>query len=184
MISNKARDGFDHLLMQGVKGAIAAQSDVICEVSVASDLKGMTATKCVVLTISSYLFRLMVLIHFTPDAATKSHFAKASRAQESDMSEQTFIDAISEFSNMCCGALSRDLSPIFRHIGMSTPNILDTECASYLHLLKCGHTQHFKVEVNNLTHLHFSLCVSEYSDIDFEVDMTAEDVSTGELELF
>ena len=170
--------------MQGIKGAMAAQSEDICEVSIASDLKGMKATKCVVLTISSYLFRLMVLIYFTPDATTKSHFAKANRLHESDMSEQALIDAISEFSNMCCGALSRDLSPIFRHIGMSTPNILDTECASYLHLFKCGHTQHFKVEVNNHAHLHFSLCVSEYSDIDFEVDTTTEDVSTGELELF
>lgn len=184
MITSKARDGFDRLLMRGIEASIALQCEDICEVSIDDDVKEIKATKCVVLTISSYLFRLMILVHFTPDVATKSLFVKSSEVDQSSMSEQCFIDAVSEFTNMCSGALARDLSPIFRHVGMSTPNVLDAECASFLHLLKCGHVQHFNADIKNYTRLHFSLCVSEYSDIDFEIGAVAEDSTAGELEMF
>lgn len=184
MISTNARNGFDHLLIQGFKGALAAQPDDTCDIGSVPDLSGVKDTKCVVLTISSYLFRLMVLIYFTPDTPTKAHFSRASKIDASAMSEQALIDAISECANMCCGALSRDLSRVFPHIGMSTPNILDKESSSSLHTLNCGHIQHFTVDINKATRFHASLCVSDYADLDFVVDTTASDVSSGELELF
>lgn len=184
MISANARNGFDHLLIQGFKGAVVAQPEDTCEVSLAPDLSAVKDTKCVVLTVSSYLFRLMVLIYFTPDASTKAHFSRANRIHASDMSDAALIDTVSEFANMCCGALSRDLSRVFPHIGMSTPNIIDKECSSSLNRLNCGHIQHFKLDINKDTHFYASLCVSEYADLDFVADTTPVNVSSGELELF
>lgn len=184
MISNSARNGFDHMLIQGIKSAMATQPEDSCEVSITPDLSEVKETKIVVLTISSYLFRLMVLIYFTPDHSTKALLARASRIAASDMSDQAFIDAISERVNMCCGSLSRDLSRVFPHIGMSTPSIIDKECSSSLNVLNCAHIRHFKVDVNNSAHFHASICVSDYADLDFAVDVTIEDSSCGELELF
>ncbi len=136
------------------------------------------------LTISSYLFRLLVLIHFTPDDATKAYFAKANQLDLSDMNEQSFHDTISEYGNMCCGILNRELGVFFPHIGMSTPNILDKHCASYLRLLGGGHIQHFAVGINGAPLFQVSLCVCDYADLDFMVDANEENSHTGELELF
>lgn len=184
MISTNARNGFDHLLVQSLKGAVVAPPEELVEVSLAADLSGVKDTKCVVITVSSYLFRLMVLIYFTPDSSAKLHFARANRIAACDMSDAALIDAVSEFANMCCGALSRDLSRTFPHIGMSTPNIIDKECSSSLGRLDCGHIQHFKLVVGRDKHFFVSLCVSEYADLDFVVDTTPVEVSNGELELF
>jgi len=184
MISTNARNGFDHLFIQSFKGAVVAQPEDACEVNLTPDLSAVKDTKCVVLTVSSYLFRLMVLIYFTPDTSTKAHFSRANKISAADMSDAALIDAVSEFANMCCGALSRDLSRVFPHIGMSTPNIIDKECSSSLDRLNCGHIRHFKLDINKDTHFYASCCVSEYADLDFVVDTTPVNVSSGELELF
>jgi CheY-specific phosphatase CheX len=184
MISTNARNGFDHLLVQGLKAAFLVQPEDTCEVSLEPNLQAVKDTKCVVLTVSSYLFRLMVLTYFTPDASTKVHFSRANRIHASEMSDAALVDAVSEFANMCCGALSRDLSRVFPHIGMSTPNIIDKECSLSLDRLNCGHIQHFKLDINKSKHFYVSLCVSDYADLDFVVDTAPADVSSGALELF
>lgn len=184
MISNNARDGFDHMFTQGIKGGLAASSEDSCEITFLPDLSEVEETKLVILTVSSYLFRLMVLIYFTPDEATKEHFARINKMQASDMSEQVFYDAISECGNICCGILNRELAHFFPNIGMSTPNILDKNCSSYLKMLNCGHIQHLRIDINNTVHFHASLCVCDYANLDFKVEITEEEASTGELELF
>jgi hypothetical protein len=136
------------------------------------------------LTVSSYLFRLMVMFHFTPDAATFAHFAQLNHASVDEMSEQECMDAIAERGNLCCGILNRDLAAYFPHIGMSTPNVIDRHCAAYLKMLNCGHIQHFAIDIDQVTRLHVSLCVSDYADIDFTADTEAGGNNTGELELF
>lgn len=184
MISSNARSSFNHFFIQGFKSAVVTQPDELCEVSLASDLSAVKDTKCVVITVSSYLFRLMVLIYFTPDQSARSYFARANRIAASDLSDAALIDAVSEFANMSCGALSRDLLRVFPNIGMSTPNIIDKECSSSLGQLNGGHLQHFKFEINKDTHFFASLCVSDYADLDFVVNTTPVEVSSGELELF
>lgn len=184
MISNHARDGFNQMLKQGIKGSLLASSEDTCEITISPDLSAVKETKIVILTVSSYLFSVSVLIYFTPDIATKEHFARINKIPASDMSEQAFFDTISECGNICCGTLNRDLGRFFPNIGMSTPNIIDKECSSYLNVLDCGHIQHFKVDINNSVHFHVSLCVCDYADLDFVLDVTEEDTSTGELELF
>lgn len=184
MISNNARDGFDYMFMQGIKGGLLVSPDDHCEISVLPDLSELRQSKLVILTVSSYLFRLMVLIYFTPDQATKEHFARVNKSSVEDMNEQAFDDAISECGNISCGILNRELAHFFPNIGMSTPNILDKDCSSYLHILNSGHVQHLKVDINGTTLFHASLCVCAYADLDFKVEIREEEASTGELELF
>ena len=104
--------------------------------------------------------------------------------EAADMSEQIFYDTIAERANICCGTLNRDLANFYPNIGMSTPNIIDKECSAYLDVLGCSHIQHFKVDINSSVQFHVSLCVCEYADLDFTVDLNEEIASTGELELF
>lgn len=184
MISESARDGFNRLLSQSLKGSLAPLPDDSFELTMLPDLAEVMESKFVILTISSYLFRLMVLIYFSPDETTKEHFARINNVPVAEMSQQAFFDAISERGNMCCGILNRELGHHFAHMGLSTPNILDKECASKLNILGCGHIQHVRVDINNSVHFHASVCVCEFADLDFVVDEAAEEESTGELEMF
>ncbi|MBA3056487.1 MAG: hypothetical protein KJ614_18900 [Gammaproteobacteria bacterium] len=184
MISNNARDGFDYMFMQGLKGGLLASPEDNFEISVLPDLSEVKESKLVILTVSSYLFRLMVLIYFTPDQATREHFARVNKSSVEGMSERDFDDAISECGNISCGILNRELAHFFPNIGMSTPNILDKDCSSYLAILNTGHVQHLRVDINETVHFHASLCVCAYADLDFKVEISEEEANTGELELF
>lgn len=141
-------------------------------------------TRLVAITLSSYLFRMMVLVNFGSDIATRQHIARCSKISAEDLSEQGFLDAVSETTNMGCGAFSRSLSTVVPHIGMSTPNLLDWRCAGYLDALRCGHHKQFAVAVDAALMFHVDLCVCEYADIDFTVDVVAQEEHTGDLEMF
>ncbi|HTH43818.1 MAG TPA: hypothetical protein VL528_01940 [Oxalicibacterium sp.] len=182
MITSSAKEGFNLLLTQALKDSLAP-SGAHCEVSMLADDSSIRESKMAVLTVSSYLFRLMVMFHFTPDAATLGYFSRLNNAA-ADVAEQECLDAIAERGNLCCGILNRELSAYFPHIGMSTPNVIDRHCAAYLQMLNCGHIQHFAIDIDDAPRLHVSLCVSEYAEIDFTVDAEAGGSNTGELELF
>lgn len=154
-----------------------------CVLTVLPDLEEATEPQIVVLTMSSFLLRLIVLIHFSPDATTKEYFARISNTPFAEMDEKSFHDIVSEAGNMCCGTLNRDLLPVFPHMGLSTPSILDKQCAAYLDILKYGHIKHIRVDINNTVRFHATMCVCEHTDLDFSVDVDAQE-STGELEMF
>lgn len=184
MISQSAKDGFDHLLKSAMGGVLRGDGDAPYNISAVDDPHLPGGSRMVVITISSYLFRLMVFIHFTSDSGTRSHMAKINKTPAAQMNDQAFLDAVRESANMGCGAMSRELAKVFAHTGMSTPNILDRECAAYLHMLRCSHIRHFKLEIDQAALFHISLCVSEYADLDFHVDENTPEEVTGELEMF
>ncbi len=183
MISEAARRSFDQMLEQALRPAVAAQSSFNMESR--TELQPAQDSRLVAITLSSYLFRMMVLIGFSNDEATRSHMARWSRKAVDVMTEQEFVDALFEMANMGCGALSRSLTGVFPHIGMSTPNLLDWRCAEYLQILRGSHRQQFAVTVDSAPLFHVYLCVSEYADLDFHVNAVAtQEESTGELEMF
>lgn len=184
MISPSASAAFEFLVSNALKGALAASPDDRCEVSVIDDASEIKGQKFVLLTVSSYLFRAMTLVHFTLDAATRSHLAAIHRGDPNTMSDTDYLDVIGEVGNIFCGALNRDLAHHFPYLGMSTPNVLDHHCIDYLDELEPGYTRHFRVVLNGGLTLHATLCVCDFADIDFQVDTTQPEESNGELELF
>lgn len=184
MISQHAKEGFDHILMQAMKSSLVSSSDDRCEVRILAESSEIKAKKTVILTVSSYLFRAIGLIHFTLNNPLKAHLAAINRANVEDMDEQAFLDVISECGNICCGSLNRELGNFYPHIGMSTPNVLDGNCLHYLQALDAGHVQHYEIRINDEITMHASLCVCDYADIDFTVDQTESTEDTGELEMF
>jgi len=184
MITKRAKDGFDQLFKRALKASLVRSANDLCEVSELHEMSEISEQKAVILTVSSYVFRLIVLIYFSSESETKEYFANKNNIETSAMSEQSFIDAIAECGNICCGILNRELSAFYPHIGMSTPNIIDKKSASYLGSLDAAHIQHFQCVVNESFQFHASICVRAYGDLDFSVKDFAEDISTGELELF
>lgn len=184
MISQHAKEGFDHLLMQALKSSLVSSSNDQCEVRIMDGSADIKARKTVILTVSSYLFRAIGLIHFTLTQPVKAHLAAINRGNVDEMDEQAFFDVISECGNICCGSLNRELGNFYPHIGMSTPNVLDGNCLHYLKALDAGHVQHYEVRINDDIVMHASLCVCDYADMDFIVDKTESTEDTGELEMF
>lgn len=182
-ISTSAREGFDALLQQSLRASLVP-ADSSAEIVVIADVADIDARKMVVLTISSYLFRLMVMFHFTPDTPTREHFARLGRTTVAEMGEQGFIDAIAECGNLCCGIFNRELGRFFPHLGMSTPNLIDRQCAAYLQRLNCAHVRHLAIDMPEVPRLYVSLCVSAYDTLDFAVSAQEQVDTTGELELF
>lgn len=177
MITERARAGFDQLVQAGLRSGLRTAAGAPCMIEQAASLDKIKARKVVVLTVSSYLFRLVAAIYFRSDAATRAYFAGAS--------EQEFLDRVAECGNICCGSLNRELSKYFPHVGMSTPNIIDRDCMRHAGLLGGGLLRHYKLDVAHDVALHASLCVSDYGLVDFQADAVAEeDLSTGELQLF
>lgn len=147
----------------------------------------------VVLTVSSYLFRLLAILHFRDDAATRAFFAGGGGedgAEAPALTRQEFLDRVGECGNLVCGALNRDLGHHFPHVGMSTPNIVDRDCMRYVELLGCGLQRHYRIDLPGDAVLHASLCVSDYGTVDFHVEPradaegAADEVDAGELEFF
>ena len=184
MISEQAKAGFEYLLKEAIKDNLIASPDDSCEIDAIADVKSITGNEMVVLTISSYLFRLITFFYFSKNKETKGHFARKVGAQAKDLGESQFYDTVSEFGNIYCGALNRDLNKYFPHVGMSTPNILEKHCVAYMGALGGGFVRHFKISVNGSVDFHASLCVCDHADLNFVVDTKVVDDSTGELELF
>ncbi|EJM97758.1 hypothetical protein [Herbaspirillum sp. YR522] len=183
VLSQSAQDGFDLLLGQALRASLVPPGQA-AELTVLSDLAGIDERQMVVLTVSSYLFRVMLMFHFTPDVATRAHFARLNQVAPGELGDQAFMDAIAECGNLCCGVLNRDLGNFFPHLGMSTPNVIDSRCAAYLQALNATHVRHLAVDIPDTRRFHVSLCISAHADMDFAVSAQEIEVDTGELELF
>jgi hypothetical protein len=184
MISNRARDSFDQMLMLGIKASMGGSSPETCEIEVLANPKEIRETTVVMLTVASFLFRLSVVIYFSSDDATKAHFASLNNIDPTEMSDQAFLDAMRECGNICCGTLNRELARVCPHVAMSTPNIIERECVDHLESLKGGHLQYFRATIDGGKQYHASVCVRDYADIDFDWTMPEETTTAGEMEFF
>jgi hypothetical protein len=183
MISLQAQQALQHMVSRAVQASPLVAPGASCTVVPEPDLSRLAAQQVVVLTVSSYAFRLTLLIHFSPDAKTYAHFAAVNHLALNELGEQAFVDAISECGNICCGNLNRDLARVFPHVGMSTPNIIDSRCVAYLDKLGQGYQQHFALQQAQGPSFGVSLCVNAFGPLDFAGDFAAAE-ETGELEMF
>jgi len=188
MLSSAAKNALDQWFMKAIRQSLTVEASKDSRVCIDEPQRDIHQTKVVMLTSSSYVFRVFSLIYFDADEATRAHLARRTGMSLNDMSQQKFVDAICECANMCAGSLNRDLGKVYRHIGLSTPNILEVQSAHHLGSLNSGHLRHFRVEVNGVNLFRASLCVCEFEDMDFHAPSEAAaaeaEVESGELELF
>ncbi len=184
MISTRARNSFDQMLILGIKASTGWRAPDACVVEIVPNLNGIKETNVVVVTAASFLFRLSVFVYFTPDEATRHHFVPGDGENPATTNDQVFFDAIRECGNICCGTLNRELARVFPHVAMSTPNIIERECSYYLESLHGGHLQHFRAVTEDGTQFFATLCVREYADVDFEWVVAEVETESGEMEFF
>ena len=184
MITERAKASFDRLLVSSLESGMPMGGASV-EVTPFESTALIGEKKIALLTVSSYLFRLMAILYFKPDAATRAYFNRNANEGAPALTDGEFHDRVAECGNVCCGALNRALASHFPHVGMSTPNIIDRDCMKYVDLLGCGLVRHYRVVLGGELTMHASLCVADYGHVDFHALPAVEAaIETGALELF
>ena len=179
MISEQAKQGLDVIFSKAARSSLAVGPGDVVEIVPLRAAQTIPASEsCIlVLTITSYVFRWLILFHINRDAITESYFTK-------NNPELGLDEVIGEIGNLCCGAVNRDLGKHFPHTGMSTPYLLKSECVSYLNELKPTHVSRLQIDINKSVQMHATLCFCAYAPIDFKAESKVVEEVTGELEFF
>jgi hypothetical protein len=135
------------------------------------------AEKLIVVTISSFKFRLLVIFHFDEAAAPREYFlgADAKRSME---------EVFYEISNMCCGALNRDILCDFQHLAMSVPYTLAGACMTHISELRPEYISSSIVTINDSVRVRLTLCLCCSAPVAFSATSAASQTESGALELF
>jgi hypothetical protein len=182
-VSERARSGFDRFIIDATKNAFGLPQTE-CTVAL-SEAAALGEHEVVMLTVSSYRFRVLLFIHFERNRATRSHLAALGRAAIEQLGDERFDDAMMERGNLCCGGLNRELSRFFPHLGMSTPCILPSSSMEHLESLRPSVTRYYRAELGPSVALQLTLAICAFADIDFAFGAdTAGMARGGELELF
>jgi hypothetical protein len=158
----------------------------------ADSLMSLNHDHCIVLTISSFKFRVMCLMHLSLNKATRQFIADASTIKLEDLDDSAFLDYVLEMSNSFCGNIKRMLQGTCPPLGMSTPNLLDRTCLSIDNVFKVTHQSHCSAiaDYSDPPLFAASVFVSLQNPQDFvlphyqDIEAESEVDSSGELELF
>lgn len=179
MISSNAQTSIEGILLKAARSRLPRQPDDSCEIAPLTQADDSTQPEAnvIILTISSILFRLLLVFHFDDDANTRAYFAR-------ETGDVSLRDMLLETCNLCAGAVNQDLLPYFQDLGMSTPYVLSARCLPYLQGLKPDYLSSYEITINGTVKLAATVCVCAHAPIDFVADMTAVEETSGELELF
>ena len=183
-LSARAIASLDGMAMNGLRVALAGRADEVTRLAAVPDLADVADTRAVMLSVALVECRMVLFIYFSPNDATRAHFAALHGKNLSELDEQAFLDALSECGNIACGTMNRDLGQVFTHLGMSTPALVDSQCARHLGLLRHAYPRHYALELNAHTVFHATLCICPYAPLDFSFESQVETASSGELEMF
>jgi hypothetical protein len=135
--------------------------------------------RIVLITISSFIFRLMTIFRLVESPATRAYFSASAAGEKLEV-------VFAEFANLCCGALNRELLPSFPHLAMSIPETLSNHCIEFLRELNPQYLSSYLITINDSVRLHATLCLNcsaPVEVVDGAVAAEAEHV-VGELEMF
>ena len=187
MVNDDFKREIKSLFLKGFEETISSFSnDSNVSVREKSQLDNTPNEEFFVLTVSSQLFRIIVLVHFTNNESSRSFVSDALKIGQNGMSDLQLYDFLGELGNSFCGALKRDLGKTVPHLGMSTPNVLSKDCLKYMQSLKIDHEMHASAEVDG----NILFCASAYLSADqalhYEIKSNheQEETDSGELEFF
>lgn len=139
-----------------------------------------------VLTVSSQLFRIFVLLHFTKNETTEQYAADVLKTGSSGIDDEKYYDYLGEVGNAFCGALKRELTKTVPSLGMSTPNRLGHACMKYINALDIDYECHAVTEYQGTPLFYASVYVCADEELNYEVNANSseDEVDSGELEFF
>lgn len=151
-----------------------------------SNLDNLNENEFYVLTMSSQLFRIFVLLHFSKNSHTESLVSNILKINQSNLDDDKFYDYLGEVGNAFLGAIKRDIGKSVPSLGMSTPNRLNKDCLKYMDSLNTNFEAHAVAEYDDQAIFHASVYLVADEELNIHVDRTVVEEATdsGELEMF
>lgn len=183
--SERARKGLDVFVTQAVMNSFAtpgAPYDLVVD-DEAALRKG---AEVVMFTVSSYLFRVLLLIQFKSDVATRAHVAGLASVPVDDMAGERFLDSVTERGNLFCGALNQSLVRFYPHTGMSTPCMIKHTSLEHIAAVEPSYSRRFRCNLASHVTMHFTLMLCAQVDFDFSFEAHAGQANdtSGDMEMF
>lgn len=178
MISQAAKDSLERIFFQAARSRLTAEPEHACDI-VRVTTRGSSA-EVIVLTIASIEFRIVLLLQFAEDEATRDYYV----ARSGQADERTLREAAMELGNLCCGAVNQQLVEHFPDLGMSTPYALSSDCMGYLDELYPEYVVAYDITIEHAARVRSTLCVCANAPLDFTAQVAEVHESAGELELF
>jgi len=147
-----------------------------CEIVPGNELSATPVAKLLVVTISSFSFRLMVIFRLEHSPAVRGYYVGEAAG--------TLDEVFAEVANLCCGMLSGELSHTFPHVGMSIPYQLNGSCFGYLSELNPQYLANFNIRINDSVQLHATLCMCCSDPVEVNFNAVEDETQRGDLELF
>jgi hypothetical protein len=180
VLSDQSRQGLTSAFERAARTTIVRSQDDACQI-LAEPADGTTAFSAdplLVITISSFAFRLLALFQVADNDANRAYFLAAGAGC-------TLQEGFAEVANLCCGALSREISSAFPHLAMSTPCSLGPQCMHSLAQLKPEYTSRHTVAINSGVQVNVTLCMCCSAAVDIPTTLAQEQTAaSGELEIF
>jgi hypothetical protein len=179
VITDQTRHSIAEIFCQAARTRLPAKPGDSCEITAAPmwDAGHPAARHAMVLTISSIAFRLLFVLHFDNDDATRGYYGGGDTTR-------SLPDTLMEFANLCCGYMNQQLVNYFPDLGMSTPYELNSACVDYLDELRPAHVWAYELLIGGTARLGVTLCLCAQAPLDFRAELATADESEGELELF
>lgn len=186
MMTPRAKTGVATLLKRYLEESLRTEAHPTWRMQAVEE-KDIQAKRFIMLTISSYDFRIIVLLHFSSDEASMKYVASRLKISASELVATQYQDFLSEVGNILCGALKRGLLQFFPYLGVSSPNQLDCESLKYVTSYKMDYALHLKATAGDETEFYGSVYISSFGELDFDpnaISNTEEKADVGALELF
>ena len=187
MISLRAKTGFNQMLPRCLEASLRTEAHPTWQLQTIAEPGQFQSRRFVMLTVSSYDFRLLVLLHFFENAASIKYVADRLKLADDDLPMPRYYDYLSEIGNNFCGSVKREMCQFYPHLGMSTTNHLGRESLMHAKSWPVEHESHVQALTADGIEFYGSLYVSAFGDLDFDLQMSVkqeESVEMGALELF
>jgi hypothetical protein len=134
--------------------------------------------KLILVTISSFKFRLLIVFHIDEERLLTSYFGGQGN-------QRSIEEIFYEIANMCCGALNRDMARDFKHLAMSVPYTLAGPCMDYIADVRPEYISSSTVTINDNVRVRLTVCMCCSAPVSFSATgAESETTDSGTLELF
>jgi hypothetical protein len=186
-IAHMARE-LNTVLTVSLESALAARmTSTTWHVEPLLNVEQIQQNEFVLLTVSSFHFRLLVLLHFSAMSTALNYVADALKQTPESLKADGCYDYLAELGNQFCGEVKRIVGLQYPHIGMSTPMRLSNTSLPYVHNLKTCLATHVRAIHDEKDIFVGSIYLCTDDGFEFQVDSKlakTNQVQTSALELF
>jgi hypothetical protein len=179
VFSEQSRQNLAGVFERAARSTMVRSQEDVCVIArePAGAAAAATGDPLLVITTSSFNFRLLTIFQVSDTDANRAYFVPTGAGC-------TLQEGFAEVANLCCGALNREISLVYPHLAMSVPSRLSPECLEYLAQLNPEYTSRFTVSINTTAKLAVTLCMCCTAPVDIPLGVATAAQSSGELEMF